>query len=217
MPAQTRVIHFYVCLGAAGGKECEVIMDEILSYMNDGVLNLKSLKEVNLSRQSIYNFIKRNNMEKVGPGIYISKDTLEDEAYVLSLRCPKGVVSHDDALYYYGLVDREPMIHNITIYSGYNPTTLTRAGYKVYTVKSELLDLGKETVINQFGHEIPMYDLERTVCDLVRNRSNFEIQDFNAALKSYVKRNDKDLNRLMFYAKTFRLEKIIKQYMEMLL
>jgi len=25
------------------------IMDEILSYMNDGVLNLKSLKEVNLS------------------------------------------------------------------------------------------------------------------------------------------------------------------------
>ena len=26
MPAQTRIIHFYVCLGAAGGKECEVIM-----------------------------------------------------------------------------------------------------------------------------------------------------------------------------------------------
>mgnify|MGYP000366464261 CR=1 FL=1 len=188
-----------------------------LSYMNNGVLNLKSLKEVNLSRQSIYNFIKRNNMEKVGPGIYISKETLEDEAYVLSLRCPKGVVSHDDALYYYGLVDREPMIHNITMYSGYNPTTLTRAGYKVYTVKRELLDLGKKTVVNQFGHEIPMYDLERTVCDLVRNRSNFEIQDFNAALKSYVKRKDKDLNRLMFYAKTFRLEKIIKQYMEILL
>ena len=192
-------------------------MDEILSYMNDGVLNLKSLKEVNLSRQSIYNFIKRNSMEKVGPGIYIAKDALEDEAYVLSLRCPKGVVSHDDALYYYGLVDREPMIHNITMYSGYNPTTLTRAGYKVYTVKRELLDLGKKTVVNQFGHEIPMYDLERTVCDLIRNRSNFEIQDFNAALKSYVKRKDKNLNRLMFYAKTFRLEKIIKQYMEILL
>lgn len=27
MPAQTRIIHFYVCLGAAGGKECEVIMN----------------------------------------------------------------------------------------------------------------------------------------------------------------------------------------------
>ena len=32
MPAQTRIIHFYVCLGAAGGKECEVIMKVIDVY-----------------------------------------------------------------------------------------------------------------------------------------------------------------------------------------
>lgn len=192
-------------------------MEGEMNFINNGVLNVKSLKEINLSRQTIYNFIKKNGMEKVGPGIYISQDTLEDETYVLSLRCPKGVISHDDALYYYGLVDREPFIHSITIYSGYNPTTLTNSGYKVYTVKKDLLDLGKITVTNQFGHSIPMYDLERTVCDLVRNRSNFEIQDFNTALKSYSQRNDKNLNRLITYAKAFRLEKIIRQYMEVLL
>lgn len=192
-------------------------MEGEMNFINNGVLNVKSLKEINLSRQTIYNFIKKNGMEKVGPGIYISQDTLEDETYVLSLRCPKGVISHDDALYYYGLVDREPFIHSITIYSGYNPTTLTNSGYKVYTVKKDLLDLGKITVTNQFGHNIPMYDLERTVCDLVRNRSNFEIQDFNTALKSYSQRNDKNLNRLITYAKAFRLEKIIRQYMEVLL
>ena len=192
-------------------------MEGEMKFINNGVLNVKSLKEINLSRQTIYNFIKKNGMEKVGPGIYISQDTLEDETYILSLRCPKGVISHDDALYYYGLVDREPFIHSITIYSGYNPTTLTNSGYKVYTVKKDLLDLGKITVTNQFGHSIPMYDLERTVCDLVRNRSNFEIQDFNTALKSYSQRNDKNLNRLITYAKAFRLEKIIRQYLEVLL
>ena len=192
-------------------------MEGEMNFINNGVLNVKSLKEINLSRQTIYNFIKKNGMEKVGPGIYISQDTLEDETYIFSLRCPKGVISHDDALYYYGLVDREPVIHSITIYSGYNPTTLTNSGYKVYTVKKDLLDLGKITVTNQFGHSIPMYDLERTVCDLVRNRSNFEIQDFNTALKSYSQRNDKNLNRLITYAKAFRLEKIIRQYLEVLL
>ena len=70
---------------------------------------------------------------------------------------------------------------------------------------------------NQFGHEIPMYDLERTICDLVRSRRNFEIQDFNMAIKTYLQRSDKDLNRLMVYAKAFRIEKIIRQYMEVLL
>ena len=38
MPAQTRIIHFYVCLGAAGGKECEVIMPTS-KEINDKVIN----------------------------------------------------------------------------------------------------------------------------------------------------------------------------------
>ena len=62
-----------------------------------------------------------------------------------------------------------------------------------------------------------MYDLERTICDLVRSRRNFEIQDFNMAIKTYLQRSDKDLNRLMIYTKAFRIEKIIRQYMEVLL
>ena len=74
-------------------------MEGVMDSKKIEVLNVKKLKNVNVSRQSIYNFIKRNCMEKVGPGIYISKDVLEDEAYVLSQRCPKGVISHDDALY----------------------------------------------------------------------------------------------------------------------
>lgn len=192
-------------------------MKEEMDFKNIDILNVKRCKNVNVSRQSIYNYIKKNCMENVGPGIYISQDVLEDEMYVLSLRCPKGIISHDDALYYYGLVDREPFVHCITIYSGYNPSALTKSGYKVYTVKKDLLDLGKTIITDQFGHEIPMYDLERTVCDLVRSRRNFEIQDFNRAIKSYSQRKDKDLNRLMMYAKSFRIEKIIRQYMEVLL
>lgn len=192
-------------------------MENVTNYLNNGVLYIKSLKESDISRQTIYNFIKKYDMEKVGPGIYISQDTLEDGAYVLSLRCPKGVISHDDALYYYNLVDREPLVHSITIYSGYNPTILTNSGYKVYTIKKDVLDLGKTIITNHSGHEIPMYNLERTICDLVRNRNNFEIQDFTTAIKSYSKRRDKDLNRLMAYAKVFRVEKTIRQYMEVLL
>ena len=38
MPAQTRIIHFYVCLGAAGGKECEVIMEKILNYFTGVII-----------------------------------------------------------------------------------------------------------------------------------------------------------------------------------
>ena len=43
-----------------------------------------------------------------------------------------GVFSHDEAFYYYGLTDREPLVHTLTIYSGYNVHRLKEDGYKVY-------------------------------------------------------------------------------------
>lgn len=192
-------------------------MIDLNAYIKNGVLKVNNIDTSTISRQSIYNYVKKQHMEKVGPGIYIMPEDLEDEMYTLSLRCPKGVISHDDALYYYGLVDREPFIHSLTIYTGYKPTFLTNSGYKIYTVKKELLNLGKTVIVNQFGHEVPMYDLERTICDLVRSRSNFEIQDFTTSIQTYSKRSDKNLNRLMYYAKAFRIEKKIREYMEVLL
>ena len=90
--------------------------------------------------------------------------------------------------------------------------------YKLATMNpEEFPELPKIEVENSYGHKIPVYDLERTICDLMRSRRYFEIQDFQTAIKTYVKRPDKDLNKLMTYAPLFRVEKRIRQYMEVLL
>ena len=181
------------------------------------ILTPQLATKVGLTKFEFYKYVKANEYEQVGHGVYAAKDTWIDELEMLHRRCPMGVFSHDEAFYYYGLTDREPLVHTLTIYSGYNAHRLKEDGYKVYTVKKELLDVGKRTVKSNQGNEIPMYDLERTICDLVRSRSSIEVQDFNAVLKTYVGRKDKDLNRLMKYAKLFRVDKIIRNYMEVLL
>ena len=126
-------------------------------------------------------------------------------------------MSHDVALHYYGLIDREPSATTITIYSGYNTSRLKAAGYKVFFVKKEYLDLGKTEVVDFDGNSIPIYDLERTMCDLVRNRNSFELQDFNAALKAYARKKEKNLTKLFEYAKMLRVENLMRSYMEVLL
>ena len=157
-------------------------------------------------------------MESVSRGVYSTGSDWVDELYVLHKRCPNAVFSHDEAFYYHGLTDREPFVHTLTIYSGYNAHRLTADGScKVYTVKRELLDVGKIIVKDNDGNMIPMYDLERTICDLMRSRSSIEAQDFNSILKTYVSRRDKDLNRLMEYAKLFRVDNVIRKYMGVLL
>ena len=184
---------------------------------DSGILLTKNAIEAGISKHALYNFIRNNGFEKAAHGVYASPETWEDENYILSLRCPQGVLSHDEALYYHGLTDREPLQKTITIYTGYGTSRMVADGIKVFTVKKELLDIGKEIVKTSYGHDIPLYNRERTICDLIRSRNRFEIQDFQTALKTYIMGKNKNLNRLMEYAKLFHVDKKIREYMEVLL
>ena len=192
-------------------KTPEEIVDD------SGILLTKNAIEAGISKHALYNFIRNNGFEKAAHGVYASPETWEDENYILSLRCPQGVLSHDEALYYHGLTDREPLQKTITIYTGYGTSRMVADGIKVVTVKKELLDIGKEIVKTSYGHDIPLYNRERTICDLIRSRNRFEIQDFQTALKTYIMGKNKNLNRLMEYAKLFHVDKKIREYMEVLL
>lgn len=192
-------------------KTPEEIVDD------SGILLTKNAIEAGISKHALYNFIRDNGFEKAAHGVYASPETWKDENYILSLRCPQGVLSHDEALYYHGLTDREPLQKTITIYTGYGTSRMVADGIKVFTVKKELLDIGKEIVKTSYGHDIPLYNCERTICDLIRSRNRFEIQDFQTALKTYIMGKNKNLNRLMEYAKLFHVDKKIREYMEVLL
>lgn len=194
-------------------------MDEMSRLVrNHNYITPEIAEKSGISKFKFYKYVRENGLEKVHRGIYSSADDWVDELYILHQRCQNAVFSHDEAFYYHGLTDREPLIHTLTIYSGYNSHRLTADGTcKVYTVKKELLDVGKTIVTDNCGNLIPMYDLERTICDMMRSRNSIEAQDFNSVLKTYVSRKDKNLNRLMEYAKLFRVDNVTRRYLEVLL
>lgn len=161
-----------------------------------------------ISKFKFYKYLTANQFEKVSHGFYVAKKDWVDELFIFHKRCPNAVFSHNEAFYFHGLTDREPIIHTFTIYSGYNAHRLiANKNCKVYTEKKELLNVGKIIVKDNCGNSIPMYDLERTICDLIRSRNSIEIQDFSSVLKTYVSRKDKDLNKLMEYAYNYSMYK----------
>ena len=137
--------------------------------------------------------------------------------YLIHMRCSHGGFSHETALFFHDLTDRESSSYSITVKRGYSTTRLKADGISVYTIKQELHEIGKSTAQTPFGHTVPVYDMERTICDLLRCRSSIEMRTFQGALKMYARRKDKDLRRLMRYAGLFRVEKILRQYLEVLL
>lgn len=184
---------------------------------NDGMIQTSQVIALGISKSVLYQYIRDNEMEQIAHGVYATKDTWIDAMYMLHLRCEQVVFSHETALFLHDLTDREPMEYEITVKTGYNPSRLKENGIKVYTVKKELHGEGIVVMRTPFGHSVPVYNMERTICDIIRNRNNTEIQTVQIALKQYVKRKDKDLRLLMQYATMFRVDKILRQYLEVLL
>ena len=191
-------------------------LDRLLESQ-DGMLRTAQAITAGISKPTFYQFVRVRGLEQVVHGIYLSKNAWVDSMYLLHLRCPQAIFSHETALFVHDLSNREPLEYSITVKTGYNPTRLKDDGIKVFTIKTELHEVGLSIARTSFGHNVPVYDKERTICDVLRSRSQIEIQTFQDALKAYVRRKDKDLRTLMHYAKLFRVEKILRQYLGVLL
>lgn len=190
---------------------------DILFEQNRGIVKTAQVLEHGIAKRTFYTYAKKRGIEQAAHGIYISPDAWKDTMYILHLRCAQGVFSHESALFFHDLTDREPSEYSITVKTGYNPANLKDDGIRVYTIKKELHGIGVITLDTPFGHAIPVYDAERTICDIIRSRSSIEMQTFQDALKQYASRKGKDLHRLMHYAQLFHVEKTLRQYLEVLL
>ena len=195
------------------------LLSYIIIYFHANLIYDISMKgsEIVIQTEQIRNLLEDNDMEQISHGVYASKEAWTDAMYLVYLRCKQAVFSHETALFFHDLTDREPMEYEITVKTGYNPSKLKEDGIKVYTVKRELYGEGIIMMQTSFGHLVPVYNMERSICDIIRNRNNTEIQTLQSALKQYAKRKDKNLRLLMQYATSFHVDKILRQYLEVLL
>jgi len=192
------------------------ILDSILQNKK-GFIKTSDAEASGISRTYFGQYIKARSLERAAHGLYMSHDAWADEMYVIQVRYPSAVFSHETASYLLNLAEREPLQFAVTLKAAANTTGLTKHGIKVYKVKPELLDEGVICVHTPTGQCVRAYNAERTICDLVRSRRKLEAQDVQAAFKAFMGRKDKNISLLLRYAKTFNVEKIIRTYLEVLL
>lgn len=191
-------------------------LDDLLEEQ-EGIITIKQVMATGVSKSKFYENIDYYELEKVAHGVYVSKDAWVDPMYILHLRCPQAIFSHESALLLHDLTVRDPLSYSVTVKTGYNPSNLKNDQVHVYTIKKDLHEVGVTNASTTYGHEVKVYNMERTICDVLRSRSQIEMQNFQDALRAYFKRKDKDLHVLMQYAQLFKVENIIKPYLEVLL
>ncbi len=183
-----------------------------------GLLLTSDLADLGIPRTYLAIMEKQGEIERVFRGVYRAADTfIEDELFGFQARHKSLIFSHETALYLHDLTDRSPLTHSITVPSGYHASALKASGYKVFYIKRDLFSLGVVTMQTPHGNPIRTTDLERTICDIVRSRNQVDIQVRNAALKRYANNKAMNTDRLLTYAKRFGVQKIVREYLEILL
>lgn len=188
-----------------------------IAKTHGGIIETKVASERGISKAILYRLCKEEKIHRIVKGQYILPDDMEDELLSISKRSERIIFSHETALYLHGISDRTPFEHTITAPSGCIPSAAIMSECKVYYIKPELFELGKATLKTPAGHDVPAYDLERTICDVIRSRNKLGTETFLSALKLYAANPNKDLNKLNSYAKKMRVYKVMRQYLEVLL
>ena len=182
-----------------------------------GIIEAKVAAQRGLSKAMLYKLCKEDKIQRIVKGQYILPDDMQDELLSISKRSDKIIFSHETALFLHGISDRTPFEHTITAPSGCIPSVAIKSECKVYYIKPELFDLGRTMLKTPAGNKVQVYDLERTICDVIRSRNKLGTETFLAALKMYAASPKKNLNKLNTYAKQMRVEKVLRQYLEVLL
>ncbi len=184
---------------------------------NNGIITASKVAEENIDSWYLTDMVRKGELERVTRGVYFdpSYDNYDD-LYFFQLQNKVCIYSYQTALYLHGLTERLPFINEVTVYQGYN-TWRIKDKVIPHQVKKEWYKVGITEVKTEIGNEVISYDMERTLCDIVRDRKNQDPEIFSKAWNFYLKKEKKDIWKLRKYANIFGISKQIEEILEVIL
>ena len=191
------------------GKIFTDVIKQIMST-NKGMLSTKMIEPLNISRQYISIMEKKNEIEKISRGIYLSPTTFEDSYFLFQQKYKKAIFSHMNALYFYGMTEEFPYNYTVTVPQRYHVNVVNEK-CNVFYVSDDIYELGLTEVLTPNGNKVKAYDKERCICDIIRSKGRMDSEQVKKTIKQYAKSKDKNIAKLSNYAKKMGIsEKVIE-------
>lgn len=190
---------------------------QALADKNNGFIKTAQVEQLGISRPMLRKYTKAGKLEQVCKGLYILANDIADEYALLQARSKYAVFSYGTALYLWGLSDRTPHTYDITVPRGTNVSLLKRDNPNLHChyVQPDIYDIGISETDSPQGATVRLYDKERCICDLIRDKNRVDMQLYSQAIKDYFKTKPNN-RKLLKYGKTFGIEEKIRTYMEVL-
>lgn len=190
---------------------------QAVAEKNNGFIKTAQVEQLGISRPMLRKYTEAGKLEQVCKGLYILASDIADEYALLQARSKFAVFSYGTALFLWGLSDRTPHTYDITVPRGTNISLLKRdnPNLRCHYVQSDTYEIGISETASPQGATVRLYDKERCICDLIRDKNQIDMQLYSQAIKDYFKTKP-NIRKLLKYGRLFGIEEKIRTYMEVL-
>ncbi len=178
---------------------------------NGGFITTKEMTPATYRR--LLRRVKEGSVVRVCPGVYSNLDALTNTMIDLVKVVPGGILNSYSAWFFHKLSTTVPASHHVAIARGRKVGVMPCPPIPLNYVSAALVHLG-QTTANLGGYVVPIYDVERCVCDAVKARNKVGIDVATEVVRNYLKRPDRDIDKLMKYAQTLRVANTLSHYLE---
>ena len=188
-----------------------------LTKKNGGYITTKEITSQNLNKMALKRLCDKNFLKRISTGHYSLPNMINDDYYKIISKSKNAIFSYTTALFLHNLSDRTPLYFDITVPRGYGGSLQNIDTVSLHYVDISLLTLGLEIIKSPLGREIKCYNMERTICDIIKDKKHIDKEIYTKALKWYAERKDKDLLKLAIYSKKLKIEKEVAEIMQVIL
>ena len=186
--------------------------------LEDKYIQAGTLKDSGYSHYKINKLVEQNVLRKINNSTYenLLYKGEENDFYNAQAYIPKGVICLLTAARYYDLTNYMPS--NIDVAIGRKDRVSTLPDWPPVSLHY-FTDLRYKTgIINEKdnGLEFRIYDIEKTVADCIYYRNKVGIEETSEILKNYLKRKDRNIDKLYRYAKELKCEATLRIYLEVI-
>ena len=157
--------------------------------------------------------VRRGEAVRLKNGIYADIEALANTMVDIQMIVPGGILCLWSAWAIYNLTTRIPDAYYVTIERTRKITLPEYPEFQLIYQSENLLTVGATQKEVQ-GYNVPIFDMERSVCDAIKYRNKIGIDVMAEIFQTYIKRPDRNISRLMDYASKLRIRKTLNQYFE---
>lgn len=182
------------------------------------IFSMQDLKSKGFSQYKVNKMVSEGALIKLNKSYYENTAYRGEESdfYYTEAYAPKGVICLLSAAVYYQLTTFIPDAVDVAIPRKAKVSTMPAwPQLNVHHYTDERHELGV-TMVREGKNEFLIYDIEKTVVDIVYYREKVGIEETKEILVTYLQRKDRNLNRLLRYAELMKCDKVMRQYLEVL-